>query len=215
VLLVILDSQWWIQASSPDAEMNPNCKVNSKEQLITQFQNVLAHHSDKQIVVALHHPLKSEGPHGGHFTFRDHMFPLTKVVKWLYLPLPVIGSVYPWYRTVLGHPQDLKNKRYGSLRDELLHVAGLRKDLIFLSGHDHNLQYLFSENQHFIISGSGAKQNAVADGRELMYGHKAGGFVTLDIFNNGAIRLSIIEVDPENATHKTVFSQIIVKGKAN
>jgi hypothetical protein len=37
----------------------------------------------------------SNGIHGGYFGIKQHIFPFTDMKKKLYIPLPVIGSIYP------------------------------------------------------------------------------------------------------------------------
>lgn len=210
LVMIIIDSQWWIQDWTSESDINKNCTCASREQFVEEFHNLIAQYNDQQIIVALHHPLLSRGPHGGYYSLRDHLFPLSKVVDWLYIPLPVVGSIYPWYRTVIGHPQDIKNKRYSSLRDALLHELNYTGDLIFLSGHEHNLQYLMQGKRHFLTSGSGSKQNAIANGKELLYGHKKGGFMQIDYFSGGDIFLTVYEIDPKEASLHKVFTRLIV-----
>jgi hypothetical protein len=210
IQIVIIDSQWWIQDWSREAEMNAGCEVKSRDELIQRIKARLADHPDDQVVMVMHHPLETQGPHGGNYTFRDHMFPLSKVVKWLYVPLPVIGSIYPWYRTVLGHPQDLKNSRYKSLQTAIYAMLQDREEVIYLAGHDHSLQYIAKEGRHVVISGSGSKQNAIADNLALLYGHKAPGYVVLDFYEDKSVWLRINEVDPETGRGETVFHRQII-----
>ncbi len=210
VIMIIIDSQWWIQDWDGEPEMNSGCDHQSRESMMKAFHSSVQANADKQIIVALHHPIRSQGPHGGYFTIRDHLFPLSKVVDWLYLPLPLIGSIYPWYRTVFGHPQDIKNPKYHSLRDAILDDLDYPGEMIFLSGHEHNLQYLMENKVHFIVSGAGSKQNGVANDPELIYGHKTGGFIQLDFYPEGNILLTIYEADVENKSVNKVFSRFIV-----
>ena len=205
--IIILDSQWWIQDWTKEPEMNAGCVVKTREQLMQQIKSVLDANPGEQFVFVMHHPMEAQGPHGGHYTFRDHMFPLSKVVKWLYVPLPVLGSIYPWYRTVIGHPQDLKHKAYKSLQTALYDVIGDRKDVIFLAGHDHSLQYIHKDNRHMVISGAGAKGNAIDDNPDLLYGHKAPGYVILDFYRNKTMVLTIIEIDAESGNGNVVFKR--------
>ncbi len=44
-------------------------------------------------VVLAHHPIESGGRSGSHFGWRDHLFPLTHLRSWFWLPLPVIGTL--------------------------------------------------------------------------------------------------------------------------
>ena len=205
-VLLILDSQWWIQDWDKEPRMNEGCAIKSREGMINRLHELFEKYKDRQILVAMHHPLESRGPHGGYFSFQDHVFPLTKLVDWLYLPLPVIGSLYPWCRQIIGHPQDQNGKAYKEMSESILEAAS-DQNIIFLSGHDHNLQYLKHGTQDIIVSGSGSKQNAIADGPELMYGHKTGGFMTLDFYKNGSIVLSSFEVGKGSTSPTLVFRQ--------
>jgi len=207
-VLLIIDSQWWIQDWQKEPKMNEGCGVGSREEMISRLQELFAKYKDRQILLAMHHPLESRGPHGGYFSFRDHVFPLTKVVNWLYLPLPVMGSIYPWYRQIIGHPQDQSGKAYKAMKESILGIAGNEK-LIFLAGHDHNLQYLKFDGQDMIVSGAGSKQNAIADGKDLIYGHQSGGFMTLDFFPGKVIVLSSFEVGEAGNKPILVFREKI------
>ena len=210
-VMIILDSQWWLQNWTDEKEMNAGCTHQTREDFITAFQQSVKEQAGKQIIVTLHHPLYTQGAHGGHFTVRDHLFPLSKVVKWLYLPLPVIGSIYPYYRSIFGHPQDTKHKNYRALKDSIISAIDEKEEVIFLAGHDHNLQYLIEGNDHYLLSGGGSKQNPISNAKNLVYGHKAAGFMQLDFFEKEGIRLTVYEVEPDSGSSKTVFSRFIIE----
>ena len=215
VVMLIIDSQWWIQDWSKEPQMNEDCSIQSKEEFIKEFRAKVALYKDKQIVVAMHHPFYTQGNHGGHYSIKDHIFPLTAAVDWLYLPLPIIGSIYPYYRSVIGSSQDLPNRRYKSLREAILDDLDYDGEMIFLSGHEHCLQYIIHENDHFLISGAGSKQTEVADHKELVYGHKSGGFMKLDFYRNKVVWLTVYEVDPNTMTSKIVFGRPISQKGTN
>jgi hypothetical protein len=153
--------------------------------------------------------LFSQGNHGGHFSVSDHLFPLTNAVDWLWLPLPVIGSIYPGYRSIIGHPQDLSHSKYKALKSAILEDLDYPGEMIFLSGHEHNLQYLTSGGNHFLISGAGAKQSAVANDKTLHYGHQSPGFMELSFFRDKSVQLTVYEVDPNKKEPEMVFRQMI------
>src|SRR5688572_30779408 len=209
--MVIIDSQWWIQSWDNEPDMNAGCEIQSREDFIKAFHKTIDENNDKQIIVAMHHPMHTQGAHGGHFTLRDHLFPLSKKVKWLYLPLPVIGSIYPLYRNLFGHPQDIQHAGYSKLKNDILKDLEDNGSIIFIAGHDHNLQYIVKDDDHFILSGSISKQNPIANSQDLIYGHKAAGFAQLDYYKDQGIRLTIYEVDPASGSSKQVFSRFIME----
>jgi hypothetical protein len=47
----------------------------------------LSKNRDKTVILAMHHPLMSNGSHGGQFSIEKQIFPLEQKI-----PLPVIGS---------------------------------------------------------------------------------------------------------------------------
>lgn len=214
-VMLIIDSQWWIQDWSKEPLISKRCAVHSREEFIKAFHDEVRRYKDRQIIVAMHHPLYSQGSHGGHFTLKDHLFPLTAAIRWFYLPLPVIGSIYPFYRTVFGHAQDLKNHRYQTLREALLDDLEYDKPILFLAGHEHCLQYIKKSGNHFLVSGAGAKLTSIAESDDLVFGHKSGGFMELDFYKNGRTWLSIYEINPKTRTSLMVFSRLIIEKTIN
>ena len=209
--MILFDSEWWIQDWEKEPDMNKGCSIQSRAEFMSAFKKLVQENKDKQLIISMHHPLYSQGTHGGYFPWRDHIFPMTRVVDWLYVPLPVIGSIYPLYRNLFGHSQDTQHPNYRSLKDQILsHVAGI-EDVVFLSGHDHNMQYTRRDGNHHLISGAGSKQNRVSNSRDLIYGHMAPGFMQLDVFEQLGVRLTIYEVEVETGDSKEVYSDFIIK----
>ena len=211
-VLLIVDSQWWIQDWDKESKMNEGCVIKSREAMITRLHALLQQYHDRQILIAMHHPVESRGPHGGYFSFRDHVFPLSKLVDWLYIPLPVIGSIYPWTRQIVGISQDENGVAYKALEESLM-TESADHHIIFLAGHEHNLEYLQHQGHDVLISGAGSKQNPVADGKELRYGHKAAGFMKLDFYPKGGIEMSAFEVDVKGKSAELVYKARLREGK--
>jgi hypothetical protein len=65
-----------------------------------------------------------------------------------------------------------------------------------------------------VISGSGSKQNAVAAHPDLVYGHKAPGYIVLNFYADRSVWLSIVEVDEAAGSGEIVFQNKIVGEKA-
>ncbi|WP_372634851.1 hypothetical protein [Fodinibius sp.] len=186
-VLLLIDTQWWLYPHEKPAP--EDCAAGTREQFV-QVVDSLARHYDSQdinIIVAGHHPLYSNGTHGGHFPVEDHLFPLLKYHSSLYLPLPVIGSINPLYRRIVGYRQDLAGKEYRQLRVELTRIFRRHGDLVYASGHEHSLQYHPIGDQHYVTAGSGTVQSYVRRGKtaDFVYSHK--GFARVDVNENGTV----------------------------
>jgi hypothetical protein len=110
--------------------------------------------------VLTHHPILSGGPHGGTFTWKDHVFPMRNWKAWLWVPLPGIGSVYVTARKKALPPQDLESPRYSELRQMLGRVYAKHPPVFLASGHDHSLQIQRSspDGPYQLISGAGSRK---------------------------------------------------------
>ncbi len=197
VTLVMVDSQWWLQEfEKPGVESD--CPYKTKAEVITQLQDIMEKNDKKFVIFAMHHPIRSYGPHGGYFTLKQHIFPFTDVNKKLYLPLPVIGSAYPLTRAVFGTAQDLKHPLYQEMITAFESVVKGHKNVIFVSGHEHTLQLIKDTNYINIVSGSGSKNSRVSKSRNTVFASGDYGFVTLDVLKNKSVRSTFYNVDGDN-----------------
>ncbi len=179
-VLIIFDSQWWIHPyDKPGIESD--CPYKTKSEILNQIEDILSKNSKKLVVLACHHPFKSYGIHGGYFTLKQHIFPLTDLKSNLYIPLPVIGSVYPIARGVFGVPQDLSHPAYQNMIHDVQKVAKTHPNVIFVAGHEHNLQYIKDSSYNYIISGSGTKRTRVSPNKKAPFTSDLNGFAVLDI----------------------------------
>lgn len=190
VVLVIMDSQWWLHpAEKPGIESD--CPQKTKEEVLVELEDILSENEKKLVVFALHHPFKSNGIHGGFYTWKQHLFPLTDLRKNLYIPLPVLGSLYPVARGVFGTPQDLKHPIYQNMANRVMEVIKQHHHYTILAhGHEHNLQYFADSNFHTVVSGSGCKQTRVEEGRSAEFVSANLGFAVLEVSKNKNVSLS-------------------------
>ncbi|MEN3040775.1 MAG: metallophosphoesterase [Bacteroidia bacterium] len=116
------------------------------------------------LVIVLHHPPKTAGAHGGHFPLLAHLFPLRMLGSSLYIPLPGLGTLFILLRKAHAHPSDQRHPAYANLAQSLLRRAfSIPQPVLFLSGHDHNLQiHKLREGKYAIVSGSGCKTEPLA-----------------------------------------------------
>jgi hypothetical protein len=204
VLLLVLNTQWWVQ-------QGPRPASDTKEPF-RQLQQLLTQNQHQRILVAGHHPLYSNALHGGKFTAKQHVFPLTTVHKRAYVPLPFIGSLLPLYRKLVGAAEDMAHPRYRKMRRRLLRVLHQHPHLVYAAGHDHNLQYFEQHGSHYLVSGAGSKTAFVQKGGQATFVHEHKGFFSLDYYPNGETWLRTLEPDAAGAPIPEVFRQRIYPG---
>ena len=190
LVLIALNSQWFLtnQANRP---FGAACGADNEGDVYAQLDEVLKRNQNKHILIVAHHPLFSDGIHGGYFTLADHLFPLSIVAKYAYLPLPIIGSIYPLAREYGGISQDISYPAYQDYKRNLLALFAKYPNVIYANGHEHNLQY-YDEVQtqsHFITSGSGCKTQHVKDGPggSALFSDKEKGLARLNYYDDGQV----------------------------
>lgn len=179
---IAFDSEWWLH---PYNKTNPdgNCACSTKAAVVADLRQLILQNSNKIILLASHHPFQSYGSHGGYFSWKDHIFPLLILNKYLYIPLPVIGSLYPLLRKTFSHRQDLHNAQYRDMIQQINEACEGQPNIIHVSGHEHGLQFIKSTLVQ-VVSGSGAKQSHMKKGKQALFVQSKSGFVTADLFAN-------------------------------
>jgi len=70
VVLVFMDSQWWLQHGEKTG-IESGCDFKTEDDVITALKDILASYPDKLILLAMHHPLYSKGKHDGSYTSKQ------------------------------------------------------------------------------------------------------------------------------------------------
>lgn len=194
--IAALDTQWWMQRGLRPIGKQYGCRVETEEQFFEELTRILEENKNKFLLVLGHHPVYSYAIHGGRFKLKHHIFPLTIYDKDAWIPLPIIGSLLPLYRKFLGAREDMSHPRYRRLRKKLKAIFSAYPNLIYASGHEHNLQYICKNNNHFLVSGSGSKTKyVIQSGKYLKWGMKCKGFFKLRFEPDGAVYASAWTAD--------------------
>ncbi|UCF63622.1 MAG: metallophosphoesterase [bacterium] len=206
IRVIIFDSNHWL---NDKIDWPADCPSFSEDEFLANFGQLLQDDVNKPIMVLTHHPIESHGPHGGFFDWQDHLFPLTRLVSWCYLPLPVVGSLYPFSRTYLvKNNQDFVGSNYKRFIQALNDLFRDKKPLIYASGHEHNLEVLEGTSvQYLLVSGAGSipKISPITDSPNTLFAYSHAGFMVLDVVDDGRIILQVIE-PPDG---KVVFQKVI------
>jgi hypothetical protein len=188
LVVIAFDSEWWLFPYSKTDSANA-CSCHTKEEVLSQMQELKTRNMGKFILLASHHPFQSYGSHGGKYSLKDHIFPLTAVKKWLYIPLPVIGSLYPALRTIFRNPEDLGHALYQDMISRVGGVFENHQNVVFVAGHEHGLQ-LIRDKRLQVVSGSGSKRSFAKMGKNSLFSDTRQGFVTIDLLANKQLRIT-------------------------
>ncbi|MBO6523058.1 MAG: BamA/TamA family outer membrane protein [Balneolaceae bacterium] len=181
IRLIVLDTQWWLHQHKKSYGDTGEYELVDGGDFLVELEDILKKRQKDFLVVAAHHPLITNGPHGGYMPPSTHLKP------------PVLGSLYAFYRKAFGFEQDIPHFKYKEMASTLQKMFRLNDHLVYASGHSHNLQYHKTDGprevQHYVVSGAGTKENYVAKGRGAEFSYEGKGFTTLNYYGDGSVWL--------------------------
>jgi len=203
ITLIIIDSQWWLHQNNKPSYLE--CGLSQKLELFSKTEDILKRNKDKKVIVAAHHPLYSVGEHGGFYPFKANIFPLTALIKNLYIPLP--GFIYTGYRKYFGDIQDIAHPLYKEYRESLMEIFNKYPNIIYASGHEHNMQYLEKNNFFHIVSGGGGRGSYISKNRKnASFAYENCGLTKLSFNDTGDVWISYY-IPNDNYTGKILFQK--------
>jgi hypothetical protein len=216
VRLIALDTQWWLHNDvRPYGDTSP-CPTRTNDEVADSLHGALRDKGERHAIVLTHHPMRSGGIHGGSFTVMDHIFPLRNVKSWLWVPLPLIGSIYPFARQMGISNQDVNGTKYRRMREAFERAFGRHPPLVIASGHDHDLEVIrggtprITNAAYQLVSGAGILGHAsvVRNVEGTLFQREAAGFMRLDVTRDGRVRLSVTTVVPEGERPKGESAEV-------
>ena len=204
--IILYDSEHWVFPHHADEKLF----AEQKKAFVDSLKGAISAAKDKQLLIMSHHPMQSFGEHGLSFTWKQHIFPLTRLNKNWYLPLPVLGSLYPLWRGYLfKSAEDLPHPTYQALIHQLAEATQGVKNTLFLSGHDHGLQYIQSEKGKQVVSGSGSKTSYIRPHKDLKFKYESQGFCVIDYLSDQSLLLKFYIYKGQKA--ELAFEEKILK----
>ncbi|MDT0676564.1 metallophosphatase [Autumnicola musiva] len=164
VVLLMVDSQWFLENWDKHPYINNKCEIKSREQFFAAFKDDIKDSHGKTIIVAVHHPVMSNSRIG----FLDK-----------------IGGL---------SPQSYNNEQQRFLRGRLKTLARQYNDVIFVSGNDRNLQYLLDDETPQIISGAAAGTNPAVARDEKNFISEKNGYAKLTVYDDQSSMVEFFEV---------------------
>ncbi len=186
--LIIIDTQWYLENWDRLPSINDDCEIKTRERFFLEIQSELKKGANQTVLFLMHHPMFTNGIHGGRYAINKHLYPLSENKK---IPLPGIGTLVAEIRTQGGVSiQDRYNERYNNLMKRLETIAASYNNIIFVSGHEHNLQYLKQDSIKQIVSGSGSKTSYAALRHNGIFTYGKQGLATLQVYKDKSVWLS-------------------------
>ncbi|MES2573499.1 MAG: metallophosphoesterase [Bacteroidota bacterium] len=205
ITLLAIDSEWFLENWDNSPTINDNCDIKTREAFFEELESLLNKNQDKTVILAMHHPLISNGVTGGQYSLEKQLFPFDAKV-----PLPGIGSVINLVRKTSGvYPQDIQNRVYTYYAKRIKTLLQNQRNVIVVSGHDHNLQYLTQRNIKQIISGAGSKTEPAKSVSPTDFSYGGNGYATLTLYKNGKTKIDFYAT--ENQKEKLLFEHTIIK----
>ena len=187
IQLIVVDTQWYLENWNKSPTINDECEIKTRKRFFEELEGELKKAQNKRVVFAMHHPMYTNGTHGGFYDASKHLYPTQKKI-----PLPVISSLLTQVRSQGGVSiQDRYNERYNELMNRIETMALEYDNIVFASGHEHSLQYIENNGIKQIVSGSGAKKSAAALSKNGLFSVGQQGFAQLSIYKDGSTWVSI------------------------
>jgi hypothetical protein len=205
VRLVTLDTQWWLHPGPRPVGPTSGCRAEDEKAVADSLRADLVHAGRRTVVVAAHHPLASGGEHGGYFGVESYLFPLRLVKPWLWIPLPGLGSAYPFARQSGVTSQDMAGTANRRMRAMLEAAMRGHSPLVWADGHDHNLQVIKGASARWLlVSGAGIFGHEGPASRlpETRFASQSAGFMRLEFLTDGRERLGVLAVDREGRSQE-------------
>ncbi|MGK0377382.1 MAG: hypothetical protein ACJA1Z_001191 [Patiriisocius sp.] len=199
--LIIVDSQWYIEDWDNHPTINDKCEFKTRNDFLDEYESLIKKARGKTTIVTMHHPMYTNGPHGGQYSFGDHM-----------KPVPVLGTLKNVIRKTSGiNKADIQHKRYNELKRRLVTISQENKKVIFVSGHEQSLQYLVADNLHQIVSGSGSNVSPTRNVGAGQFSYGTHGFARLDVFKDGSSHVRFYGTEENKIVYETAVIKPQVK----
>ena len=174
VVVMAINTQWMIHGWQKPFEAE-GCDVKEEADFLLNLDNALKQNQHKKVVIVGSHPIFSNGRYGGHYSLKDHLLP------------PVASSFFIATRQLFGAKPDLVNPEYRQFRKSLLKILNQYQHVVYLSGHEHSLQYHQSGDDHFLISGSLGSSTPVVKSKKANYADPVRGYGKLIFYSNDEV----------------------------
>ena len=207
--LLGINTAWYLADWSRDEEVSEGCDYTNRDAMTFALADEIKGYRDQVKIVMMHHPLQANGNRGGQYSVRQHLFPLADVVPGAYVPLPVVGSIFRLIQGVGGGPEDIHSLRYQQMINKITNGIDDEVNVIFVSGHEHNMMVAHEGEYVKIVAGSGSERGPAVPGNDANYVEGAVGYSRLDFYEDGSVYVGFYKVDDDGNEQRSFYRRII------
>jgi len=210
VVVVLMDSHWFLHVHDKPGP-GSGCQAKTIDEFTTELSEIVSLHPDQLLIMAMHHPIHTHGVHGGVYNLKHHIFPLAEAVPGLYIPLPVLGSIYPLARGIFGNIQDVNHPAYRAMANAVDEIVDRHPFPIAVSGHDHSLQFLQHDSMYQIVSGSGAKITRISKSnhnKDFLFADVNPGFSVIEVSKSGMVSTKFYNIKSQDYSTPTFAKEL-------
>jgi len=186
-------------------ERQADCPYRAGEdRILHRIAEIFAESKGREVIFVTHAPMMTSGPHGGYFPWREHVFPLRVFHRDLWIPLPIIGSIFPLARIMGVSDTDMMSSNYRIYIDNAKSIFRPGMPSLVVAGHEHSLQiHVDPTGVMHAVSGAGStkKVDYVREMNSDLMSLAAPGYMRLDSFVDDKSRLTVFALDDDGVRH--------------
>lgn len=179
--ILALNTHWFVHDHRRPEEEDADCDLLNESELWEELEDLVQSDGDRNVVIAAHHPALSYGRYAGYRQVAQHFLP------------PVVGTFMAAYHQNIGNYKDLSCQGMDTYSGRFESLLERFHGLIYVSGHEYDIQVNSREDNYHITSGSAAKKLPSAKGEFSKYRHPASGIVQLRFFDDGQVDMLVHE----------------------
>ncbi|MFT6483910.1 MAG: hypothetical protein ACJAWN_000620, partial [Neolewinella sp.] len=207
--LIGINTAWYLADWTRDEEVSEGCDYRNRDAMMAALVDEIKGYRDQVKIIMMHHPTQSNGNRGGKFSLVQHLFPLADVIPGAYIPLPVVGSIIRAVQGVGGGTQDVQNLRYQRFINKLKTGIDDEANIIFVSGHEHNMMLVHEKEYMQIVAGSGSIRGPANAGNNANFVAGQIGYSRLDFYPDGSVFTGFYTVDEDGNENRAYYRRII------
>ena len=187
LVIITINSQWFMHPNERPELTDSSCDILFENEFWEELEDLIDDHEDKNVIIAAHHPVFSNGHYSG------------KTYNWKNF-IPFYGGIYESYRKQDGTPRDMRNKKYQNYIQKIQRIVGEQHGVVFVAGHEFNTEILKLEDNFFINSGASWKARKVLKSKNGLFGTSELSYSVLHYFEDGGVELKVF-----NENEKVLF----------